>query len=115
MQDKARKVAWLASLGAGLEYYDFIIYGMMASYLSPLFFPSDESWMGLLKVFGVFAIGYGVRPLGGMFFGMLGDIYGRKHTFFSCDGFNGIFDPSHRPITYVCFSGKRVSALINFL
>jgi MFS family permease len=81
MQDKARKMTWLASLGAGLEYYDFIIYGMMASYLSPLFFPSDESWMGLLKVFGVFAIGYGVRPLGGMFFGMLGDIYVRKHTF----------------------------------
>lgn len=81
MQDKAKKMAWLASLGAGLEYYDFIIYGMMATYLSPLFFPVDDKALGLLKVFGIFAVGYGVRPLGGVFFGAMGDIYGRKYAF----------------------------------
>jgi MFS family permease len=81
MQDKGTKAAWLASLGAGLEYYDFIIYGMMAGYLGPLFFPTEESWVGLLRVFGIFAVGYLIRPFGGILFGMIGDVYGRKHTF----------------------------------
>ncbi len=81
MKCNARKAAWLASLGAGLEYYDFVIYGMMASYLGSLFFPDEESWTGLLKAFGVFAVGYLARPLGGIFFGAIGDVYGRKRTF----------------------------------
>jgi len=77
----ARKTAFLTSLGAGLEYYDFIIYGIMASYLSSLFFAGDEPWISTVKVFAVFAIGYVVRPIGGVLFGMIGDTYGRKKTF----------------------------------
>ena len=77
----AKKTTFLTSLGAGLEYYDFIIYGMMAGILSPLFFGPDEEWMGLIKTFGVFAVGYLMRPIGGIVFGMIGDTYGRKKTF----------------------------------
>ncbi len=81
MFKSAHKATFLASLGAGLEYYDFIIYGMMAGYLSQLFFASDLAWIALLKAFGVFAIGYLARPFGGIVFGMIGDTFGRKKTF----------------------------------
>ncbi len=83
MTKPAIRATFLASLGAGLEYYDFIIYGMMAGHLSQLFFASDEPWIGLLKAFAVFAVGYLIRPFGGIFFGMLGDTFGRKKTFLS--------------------------------
>lgn len=83
MTTSARKAAWLSSLGAGLEYFDFIIYGMMAEYLSALFFVEDEAWLGLIKTFAIFAVGYLARPLGGIFFGMIGDTFGRKKTFLS--------------------------------
>jgi MFS family permease len=76
-----KKVTLLTSIGAGLEYYDFVIYGMMASYLSTLFFSGEGTLIPLVKTFGVFAIGYIVRPLGGVFFGMIGDTLGRKKTF----------------------------------
>lgn len=81
MKNKTAKAAWLTSLGAGLEYYDFIIYGLMAAYLGPLFFPGEDAAASLLKTFGIFALGYLVRPIGGVFFGSLGDLYGRKSTF----------------------------------
>jgi len=83
MTINARKAAWLSSLGAGLEYFDFIIYGMMAEYLSALFFVEDEAWFGLIKTFAIFAVGYLARPFGGIFFGMIGDTFGRKKTFLS--------------------------------
>lgn len=83
MTTNARKAAWLSSLGAGLEYFDFIIYGMMAEYLSSLFFVGDEAWLSLIKTFAIFAVGYLARPLGGIFFGMMGDTFGRKKTFLS--------------------------------
>lgn len=77
----ARRATLLSSLGAGFEYYDFIIYGMMAEYLSPLFFSGDAPWLALIKTFAIFAVGYLIRPLGGIVFGMIGDTYGRKHSF----------------------------------
>ena len=76
-----RKATWLSSLGAGLEYYDFIVYGMMVSYLNTLFFISSESWIAVMKAFGVFALGYLARPFGGIIFGIIGDTYGRKNSF----------------------------------
>jgi len=71
----------LASIGAALEYYDFVIYAMLAGYLSILFFPNEDPIASLLQTFGVFALGYLVRPIGGMIFGSLGDRIGRKITF----------------------------------
>ncbi|MFY7843288.1 MAG: MFS transporter [Rhabdochlamydiaceae bacterium] len=76
-----KKTTFLASLGAGLEYYDFAIYGIMASYLSALFFPDTHRELSLLKTFGIFAVGYFARPLGGILFGSLGDFLGRKSSF----------------------------------
>ncbi len=83
MSQQTKKVAFLTSLGAGLEYYDFIIYGMLAGTLSTLFFSSTASWIANMKAFAVFAIGYFIRPVGGILFGMIGDTFGRKKTFLS--------------------------------
>jgi MFS family permease len=70
----------LSCLGTALEYYDFIIYGMMASYLTEIFFPGDNVNINLVKTFSVLAVGYLARPLGGCLFGLLSDIYGRKSS-----------------------------------
>lgn len=58
------------------EWYEFSIYAYLANIISPLFF-ADDSTGGLIKVFAVFAMGYVVRPLGSLFFGILGDRAGR--------------------------------------
>ena len=81
MSAQAKKATFLTSLGAGLEYYDFIIYGMMAEHLSALFFAESQSWIALLKTFAVFAIGYLMRPIGGILFGIIGDTMGHQKTF----------------------------------
>lgn len=82
MEKSANKATFLASLGAGLEYYDFVIYGLMASTLSTLFF-AGETASHLSKTFAIFALGYIARPVGGVLFGIIGDTYGRKKTFLS--------------------------------
>jgi len=79
-QTKKNKVIFLSCLGAALEYYDFIIYGMMAIYLSEIFFPTSTVEMAYLKTFSILSIGYIARPIGGYLFGLVADIYGRKKT-----------------------------------
>lgn len=75
------KLAFSVSLGGMLEIYDFLIYGLMASYIAENFFPSEDHFTSLLSTFATFAIGYLTRPLGGIVFGHFGDRYGRKKTF----------------------------------
>lgn len=74
------RLIFLTCLGAALEYYDFIIYGMMIIYLSDIFFPASSPDIAYLKTFSILSIGYLARPLGGYLFGMIADIYGRKKT-----------------------------------
>lgn len=66
------------SLGTILEWAEYTFYGYMALTLSSLFFPTDSAHLGILKTFGVFAVGYIMRPLGAFIFGTIGDRYGRK-------------------------------------
>jgi MFS family permease len=75
------KTAVLTSIGAGLEYYDFIIYVFLAQYISHAFFPSSDYYVSLIASFGLFAVGYFVRPIGGVIFGAFGDRFGRKNVF----------------------------------
>jgi len=75
------KIAILASIGSGFEYYDFIIYGMMAKYIAIIFFPLQSELLGIMKTFAIFAAGYFIRPIGGTIFGILADVYGRKKIF----------------------------------
>ncbi|AIK95619.1 MFS transporter [Candidatus Odyssella acanthamoebae] len=76
-----RHITLLASLGSTLEYYDFVVYGMMAAYLSAAFFPSQNQTAAVLQSFLVFAVGYFARPLGGTVIGIIGDRWGRRPAF----------------------------------
>lgn len=61
-----------------LEWYDFVIYGLLAVYLSHVFFPQDDESTALLATLAVFGVSFVMRPLGGLLLGGLGDRRGRK-------------------------------------
>lgn len=65
-------------VGNVLEWYDFALYGFFAPIIAKLFFPSDDQLSGLLATFGIFAVGFLMRPIGSLLFGFLGDKLGRK-------------------------------------
>tara|TARA_R110002050_G_scaffold294841_1_gene453036 strand:- start:4738 stop:5988 length:1251 start_codon:yes stop_codon:yes gene_type:complete len=78
------KVTILSSLGAGFEYYDFIIFALMSGTLSSLFYAQvDNEVINIMKTFMVFALGYVARPIGGILFAAVGDKSGRKKSFLS--------------------------------
>ena len=70
-----------SSLGTLIEWYDFYIFGSLASIISTKFFPSGNPTAALLSTLATFAAGFVVRPFGALFFGRLGDLIGRKYTF----------------------------------
>lgn len=76
-----RRLLFLSSLGGVLEFYDFVVYALLASYIAKEFFPTGNNITALLATFATFSVGYLVRPLGGIIFGHFGDRYGRKSTF----------------------------------
>ncbi|MEV7868489.1 glycine betaine/L-proline transporter ProP [Streptomyces sp. NPDC088124] len=67
-----------ASLGNAMEWFDFGIYSYLAVTIGHVFFPSGNPTIELLSSFATFAVAFLVRPLGGMFFGPMGDRLGRK-------------------------------------
>lgn len=73
-----KKVISAAAVGNFVEWFDFAVYGFLATIIANQFFPSSSVSLGLLKTFGVFAVAFAMRPLGGIFFGILGDKVGRK-------------------------------------
>ncbi|GBQ16894.1 major facilitator superfamily alpha-ketoglutarate/sugar transporter [Tanticharoenia sakaeratensis NBRC 103193] len=76
-----RRAAWTCSLGSALEYYDFALYSLASALVfGPLFFPSKSPGLALIASFATYSIGFAVRPVGGIFFGALGDKYGRKRV-----------------------------------
>lgn len=75
-----RKVIAAAAIGNFVEWFDFAVYGFLATTIAQQFFPSGDASAALLKTFAVFAVAFAFRPLGGIFFGMLGDRIGRKRT-----------------------------------
>ncbi|GFH67300.1 MFS transporter [Streptomyces rutgersensis] len=77
---QARKVLVAAGIGHFIEWYDVGTYGLLAAYLAANFFVSDNPTAGLLATFAVSAVGFVLRPLGGLFFGPLGDRIGRQRT-----------------------------------
>lgn len=70
-----------SSVGTLIEWYDFYIFGSLATVISTKFFPSGNQTAALLSTLATFAAGFVVRPFGALFFGRLGDIVGRKYTF----------------------------------
>src|SRR5271154_669411 len=76
-----RRVILAASLGTLFEWYDFYLYGSLAVFFGSLFFPHGNETAQLLASLATFGAGFGVRPLGALVFGRLGDLIGRKYTF----------------------------------
>lgn len=70
-----------SSVGTLIEWYDFYIFGSLATILSVQFFPQDNPTIAFLNTLLTFAAGFIVRPFGALVFGRLGDLVGRKYTF----------------------------------
>ncbi|WP_421830041.1 MFS transporter [Larkinella sp.] len=75
------RVITASSVGTLIEWYDFYIFGSLATILSAQFFPKDNPTAGFLSTLATFAAGFIVRPFGALVFGRLGDLVGRKYTF----------------------------------
>src|ERR1700712_5089111 len=78
--DRSRlRVILAASIGSALEWDDFFLYGTAAALVfGGLFFPKSDPVVGTLLAFLALGVGFGVRPLGGILFGIMGDKFGRK-------------------------------------
>ena len=70
-----------SSVGTLIEWYDFYIFGSLATILSTQFYPPGSATAAFLKTLATFAVGFAVRPLGALFFGRIGDLVGRKFAF----------------------------------
>ena len=75
-----RKAIIGAGMGNCVEWFDFAVYGFLASYIAANFFPTGNPTAGLLATFAVFGAAFFVRPLGGLFFGPIGDRLGRQRV-----------------------------------
>src|SRR5688572_14093739 len=75
------RVIAAASVGTMIEWYDFYIFGSLATVISPLFYPQGNDTLALIAYLSTFAVGFVVRPFGALFFGRIGDIVGRKYAF----------------------------------
>ncbi len=76
-----RPIIVASSLGTLFEWYDFYLYGSLAVFFGGLFFPKGNETAQLLASLATFGAGFGVRPLGAVVFGYIGDRVGRKYTF----------------------------------
>lgn len=73
------KLAAASAIGTALEWYDFTVYNIMAALIfNHIFFPSFDPLVGTILAFSTYAVGYVSRPIGGIIFGHLGDVLGRR-------------------------------------
>ncbi|BBY99132.1 MFS transporter [Mycolicibacterium fallax] len=75
-----RRVIAGASIGNAVEWFDFAIYGFLATHIAANFFPAGNDTAALLNTFAIFAAAFFMRPLGGFVFGPLGDRIGRHRV-----------------------------------
>jgi MHS family proline/betaine transporter-like MFS transporter len=80
MSSDVRKAITGASIGNAVEWFDFAIYGFLATFIAANFFPAGDQTAALLKTFAIFAAAFFMRPLGGFIFGPLGDRIGRQRV-----------------------------------
>ncbi|WP_137871005.1 MFS transporter [Sphingopyxis sp. 2PD] len=85
-----RKVILASSLGTVFEWYDFYLYGLLATVISAQFFSGVNETTGFIFALGAFAAGFAVRPFGAIVFGRIGDLVGRKNTFLVTMGLMGV-------------------------
>ena len=79
----SKKSLFGAALGTIVEYYDYALLTMLLPIVSPIFFPATTTYQSLVKGYVVLLISAIARPLGGLFFGYLGDVFGRRKALLS--------------------------------
>ena len=79
-----------SSLGTIFEWYDFYLYGLLATVISAQFFSGVDETTGFIFALAAFAAGFAVRPFGAILFGRIGDLVGRKNTFLVTMGIMGL-------------------------
>ncbi|WP_217376923.1 MFS transporter [Paenarthrobacter ureafaciens] len=79
-KDTRRRVVTASFIGNFVEWFDYAVYGYLAGIISTVFFPESDRQTALLATFGVFAISFFVRPIGGFIWGHIGDRIGRKQA-----------------------------------
>ena len=85
------RAGWATSLGSALEYYDFALYSLASALIfGPLFFPTQGPAISLIASFSTYFLGFAVRPVGGIIFGIIGDRLGRKFVLYSLASVSGI-------------------------
>ncbi len=72
------KILFGSAIGNAIEWYNFLVYGVLSHYIATLFFPHENKYLSLILTFAVFAIGFLARPIGAFIFGIIGDKKGRK-------------------------------------
>lgn len=85
-----RKVILASSLGTVFEWYDFYLYGLLATIISAQFFSGVNETTAFIFALAAFAAGFAVRPFGALVFGRIGDLVGRKNTFLVTMGLMGL-------------------------
>src|SRR4030095_5261930 len=85
-----RRVVLAAAVGNVIEWYDFYIFGSLATILSVQFFEKTHPVAALLSTVALFSVGFLIRPLGALLFGRAGDRVGRKYTFLMTLGGMGL-------------------------
>ncbi len=83
------KVIAASSLGTVFEWYDFYLYGLLATVITAQFFSGVNPTTGFILALAAFAAGFAVRPFGALVFGRIGDLVGRKNTFLVTMGIMG--------------------------
>lgn len=78
MSPNYKKIILAGIFGNAIEGYDFTIYAFLAPFLAPVFFPNSDPALSILLTLSVFAVGFVFRPIGGIVFGYIGDLYGRR-------------------------------------
>src|SRR5271168_3337972 len=76
-----RRIILAASVGTLFEWYDFYLYGSLATFFGGLFFPKGNDTAAFLASLATFGAGFAVRPFGALVFGAMCDRIGRKRTF----------------------------------
>src|ERR1700716_4748888 len=80
-QVQLRRAVIASTIGTAIEWYDFFLYSVVTGLVfAKLFFPNSDPLVGTLEAFGIYAVGFGARPIGAAIFGHYGDRIGRKST-----------------------------------
>jgi MFS family permease len=90
LRQSDRLVILASSLGTIFEWYDFYLYGLLATVITSQFFSGVNETTGFIFALAAFAAGFAVRPFGAILFGRIGDLVGRKNTFLVTMGIMGL-------------------------